>query len=242
MGEMLPAAGEHVLVILESPYAGDVEANVDYARQCVRDSLLRDEAPIASHLLYTQPGILNDDVPAERERGIAAGLAWGVVAQYTVVYTDRGISRGMRQGIENAKAAKRPVIYRRIELDGLQLPSTILAERVRQELVEGYDASHDDQYDDGNLAAVGTMYYQRAIGLPLMMTEAPNSDGDRVVVPVGFPWDADFWKPKTTRRDLERAGALFLAEVDRLRRLGRKHSHVVDKLRMVVSAYTAAGQ
>ena len=38
------------LVILESPYAGDVEANVEYARACVRDSLSRGEAPIASHL------------------------------------------------------------------------------------------------------------------------------------------------------------------------------------------------
>jgi hypothetical protein len=38
-------------VILESPYAGDVEANVAYARAAVRDSLMRGEAPIASHLL-----------------------------------------------------------------------------------------------------------------------------------------------------------------------------------------------
>ena len=45
------------LVILESPYAGDVAANVKYARRCVRDSLSRGEAPIASHLLYTQPGM-----------------------------------------------------------------------------------------------------------------------------------------------------------------------------------------
>lgn len=43
------------LVILESPYAGNIEKNVAYARACVRDSLSRGEAPIASHLLYTQP-------------------------------------------------------------------------------------------------------------------------------------------------------------------------------------------
>ena len=48
------------LVIFESPYAGDVEANTEYARRCVRDSLMRGEAPIASHLLYTQPGILHE--------------------------------------------------------------------------------------------------------------------------------------------------------------------------------------
>ena len=102
------------LVIIESPYAGDVETNVAYARACVRDSLLRGEAPIASHLLYTQPGILDDDIPAERQHGIAAGLAWRAVAQGSVVYTDRGISRGMEDGIAAARAAGLPVEYRSI--------------------------------------------------------------------------------------------------------------------------------
>ena len=100
------------LVIIESPYAGDVEANVAYARRCVRDSLLRGEAPIASHLLYTQPGILDDDIPAERQQGIDAGLAWRVVAHASVVYTDRGISRGMQYGIAAAQCAGLPVEYR----------------------------------------------------------------------------------------------------------------------------------
>lgn len=102
------------LVIIESPYAGDVEANVAYARRCVRDSMLRGEAPIASHLLYTQPGILDDDSPAERQQGIDAGLAWRVVAQASVVYTDRGISRGMEYGIAAATAAGLRVEYRSI--------------------------------------------------------------------------------------------------------------------------------
>lgn len=102
------------LVIIESPYAGDVQANVEYARRCVRDSLSRGEAPIASHLLYTQPGILDDDRPVERQWGIAAGLAWRSVAQASVVYTDRGISSGMMQGINAANQAGVPVVYRSI--------------------------------------------------------------------------------------------------------------------------------
>ena len=106
-------------VILESPFAGDVEHNIRYARACVRDSLLRGEAPIASHLLYTQPGVLNDEIPAERQHGIDAGLAWRVVAEGTVVYADLGISRGMQYGIEAAKAAGLPVEVR-------HLPSEIL--------------------------------------------------------------------------------------------------------------------
>jgi hypothetical protein len=100
------------LVILESPFAGDVAENIKYARAAVRDSLLRGEAPIASHLLYTQDGILNDSVPQERQHGIDAGLAWRVVSSGTVVYTDRGISKGMEYGIAAAKAAGLSVEFR----------------------------------------------------------------------------------------------------------------------------------
>ena len=100
------------LVIVESPFAGDVTLNVLYARECVADSLRRGEAPIASHLLYTQAGILDDTKTADRECGIAAGLAWLAVAHASVVYTDRGISPGMERGIDAAKAAGVPVEYR----------------------------------------------------------------------------------------------------------------------------------
>lgn len=90
-------------VILESPYAGDIEANVAYARQCVMDCLRRGEAPIASHLLFTQAGILRDAEPEERKLGIAAGLAWLPVAEAMVVYTDRGVSYGMGRAVDAAR-------------------------------------------------------------------------------------------------------------------------------------------
>lgn len=75
---------------------------------------MRGEAPIASHLLYTQSGILRDADLAERKWGIDAGLAWGEVADATVVYVDRGISQGMHKGIARAKAEGRVVEYRRL--------------------------------------------------------------------------------------------------------------------------------
>lgn len=100
------------LVIIESPYAGDVEANLAYAKKCVHDCLSRGEAPYASHLFFTQPGILNDLVPEERSLGIEAGLAWGAKADATVVYTDRGVSKGMELGVQRALEAGRPVEYR----------------------------------------------------------------------------------------------------------------------------------
>ena len=102
-------------VILESPYAGNIWQrflNRRYARRCIRHSLSLGEAPIASHLLYTQPGILNDNDADERQWGIDAGLAWKAVADASVVYTDRGISRGMHYGIKAAKEAGIPVVMR----------------------------------------------------------------------------------------------------------------------------------
>ena len=102
------------LVIVEHPYAGEVARNVLYARKCLRDCILRGEAPFASALLYAQPGILDDDKPAERELGIYAGLAWCGKADATVVYTDYDISPGMQKGIDYALFFGRPVEYRRL--------------------------------------------------------------------------------------------------------------------------------
>lgn len=102
------------LVIIESPYAGDVAANEEYARAAMADSLARGEAPLASHLLYTQPGVLDDTSPAERAQGIAAGLAWGQFADLTAVYVDRGFTPGMKQGLEDAVAAGRPFEIREL--------------------------------------------------------------------------------------------------------------------------------
>jgi len=94
------------LVVIESPYAGNMKANVEYARACVRDSLGRGEAPFASHLLYTQPGILNDDDKEERRWGMKVGHAWIPMADILAIYTDRGISKGMKRGRGYAEYTK----------------------------------------------------------------------------------------------------------------------------------------
>lgn len=100
------------LVILESPYTGDVPTHVAYARACLHDCLSRGEAPVASHLLYTQPGVLDDDLLEQRQMTFEAGLAWRKVAQASVVYTDLGVSEGMREGIAAAERSGIPVEYR----------------------------------------------------------------------------------------------------------------------------------
>lgn len=93
-----------IRVIIESPYAGVIERNLRYLRACMADCLRRGEAPFASHALYTQPGVLDDNDSTQRELGINAGFAWRSSADYTVVYTDLGWSRGMHLGIDHAES------------------------------------------------------------------------------------------------------------------------------------------
>jgi hypothetical protein len=102
-------------VVLESPYKGDVMTNLRYAKACVRDCIRRGEAPIASHLLFTQEGILDDTDPVQRAAGINAGHAWIPLAQALVVYTDLGISHGMQEGMDVAMHHHVPIEERSIK-------------------------------------------------------------------------------------------------------------------------------
>jgi hypothetical protein len=99
-------------VIIESPYTGDVERNLRYLRAAMRACLRRGEAPFASHALYTQPGVLDDNDPVERIKGIAAGFAWRSAAVMTIVYTDLGVSFGMEAGIAHAREIGQVIEYR----------------------------------------------------------------------------------------------------------------------------------
>jgi hypothetical protein len=98
-------------VIIESPFAGGWQ-NILYARQCVLDSLSRGESPYASHLLYAQKGMLDDKVPEQRQRGIAAANGWLEVADYVAVYCDRGVTEGMLVGVVKAARLQKPIHLR----------------------------------------------------------------------------------------------------------------------------------
>jgi len=91
-------------VIIESPYAGNIELNELYGEICMHDCLVNyNESPYASHLLYTRENVLRDDHPEERKLGIEAGFYWRDVAEKTVFYTDLGMTDGMKLGIEDCK-------------------------------------------------------------------------------------------------------------------------------------------
>lgn len=98
-------------VIVESPFAGGF-ANVKYARECVRDCINRGESPFASHLLYTQKGLLDDSNPEERRAGIDAAVGWLQVADFVAVYMDMGVTVGMVIGIKRAVELGKPLHLR----------------------------------------------------------------------------------------------------------------------------------
>lgn len=105
-------------VIVESPFAGEVDRNVMYTRMCLHDCLVNyRESPLASHLLYTQEFILDDDIPSERQLGIRAGLDWGAMAEASIIYVDLGISTGMAFGVRDARDMNRSRELRRLPDD-----------------------------------------------------------------------------------------------------------------------------
>lgn len=113
-----------ILTILESPYGTrpdgarctprEIKRNERYLNRCIQDSLGRDESPYASHGFFTVKGRLDDLDPAQRKRGIEAGLAWGAVAQRCAVYEDHAITSGMQQGIERHAANGIEIVHRLI--------------------------------------------------------------------------------------------------------------------------------
>lgn len=95
-----------IRVIVESPYAGNVFKNLTYLRFCLHDCIQKGEAPFASHGLYTQPHVLNDNEPEERKLGIECGYAWYEAVDKVVFYRDLGMSNGMALALARLQSEK----------------------------------------------------------------------------------------------------------------------------------------
>lgn len=93
----------------------------------------------------------------------------------------------------------------------------IAAERARQIEAEGWTPEHDDQHDNGDMAKAAGCYALQAAGIG---TDWP--EGVRNGSTLFWPWHRDWWKPKDRRHDLIRAGALLVAEIERLDRAALK--------------------
>lgn len=85
----------------------------------------------------------------------------------------------------------------------------IAKERQRQRDIEGWTVAHDDGHDAGEMASAAACYALSATGIR----------GDDGAMLRFWPWDDHWWKPTNRRRDLIKAGALIVAEIERLDRL-----------------------
>lgn len=83
----------------------------------------------------------------------------------------------------------------------------VATERQRQITAEGWTPEHDDEYEHGELAD--------AAGCYALHSEIFDCAGEP---PRPWPWPDEWWKPTNRRRDLVKAGALILAEIERIDR------------------------
>ncbi len=92
----------------------------------------------------------------------------------------------------------------------------VLAERNRQIKAEGWTPEHDDAHKNGSLSRAGGFYALNA-GAAMWYGTTDTTICD--AAPDGWPWAPEWWKPSEARRDLVKAAALILAEIERLDRI-----------------------
>lgn len=101
----------------------------------------------------------------------------------------------------------------------------IAAERERQISGEGWTPEHDDRHDAGQMARAGAAYaYAGSFGAPSARYAMASAKGGSPITRALWPWSLASWKPKDPRRDLVRAAALIVAEIQRLDRAARAGS------------------
>lgn len=88
----------------------------------------------------------------------------------------------------------------------------VIAERYRQIESEGWSHEHDDGHVAGEIAKAGGCYALHA------------RDGEAISCPAFWPWSPEWWKPADFRRNLVKAAALMLAEIERFDRSKRKRA------------------
>lgn len=91
----------------------------------------------------------------------------------------------------------------------------ITAERAQQIEVEGWTPDHDDAHDKGQMAGAAACYAIAGV----------HHWAREQAIASFWPWDKEWWKPSDDPiRNLEKAGALIAAEIDRLKRAERLSS------------------
>ncbi|KSE95426.2 hypothetical protein AO934_31075 [Pseudomonas aeruginosa] len=86
------------------------------------------------------------------------------------------------------------------------------------------DADGDDNMAHSNTAWRAWKMARAAACYALAGSSAPNDGTAALLVSLAWPWDEQWWKPSTARRDMVKACALALAELERLDRAGISQS------------------
>ena len=170
------------------------------------DSLDWKAAPTADYMNRLRAALAAAPQPASADREALVEVIEDALYSHS---DERGWElTGTAQSIADALLAR-----------GLRLPGgetmtsaarDVLAERQRQINVEGWTPEDDDRYENGDLASAAACYI-------INVCEGGDPEGEGRP-PFGWPWDAKWWKPTAPRRDLVKAGALILAEIERLDR------------------------
>lgn len=121
--------------------------------------------------------------------GVAAMIINYALHHSETTSTDAFLSEVLAQGVKSPSNAVQSVI----------------AERQRHQSAEGWTPEHDDQYSKSQLLWASSCYVLNAIH--------PFNR-----IPFDWPWTPEWWKPTNPRRDLVKAGALILAEIERIDR------------------------
>lgn len=91
---------DNKLCYICSPYRGDTERNMVYAKELTRLALDNGYAPITPHLYLTQ--VLDEDDPEQRSKGMAAGEELLKHCRYILIGSRFGLSEGMTGEIKTA--------------------------------------------------------------------------------------------------------------------------------------------
>lgn len=98
-----------------------------------------------------------------------------------------------------------------------QAARDVMVERQRQIEQEGWTPDHDDQHREGELALAASCYAEASL-----FRRGPRTPLSDLHTSGLWPWALESWKPTDARRDLVKAAALILAEIERLDRKGSR--------------------
>ncbi|MBO4120244.1 hypothetical protein J5T34_05760 [Cupriavidus gilardii] len=177
--------------------AGEQARTLDVIMPSIRNlKHLSDCLAAIEREFFMVPGEPDEELPGEEVSDECLLNSWGsTVEQYVDQFRQLGIPHLVGRAIEQQMTAA---------------ARDVLRERQRQITAEGWTPEHDDQHSPGTLAQAAACYiewngweakYQRA-----------------GAIPVNWPWDPKWWKPSDDRRNLVKALALGLAEIERLDR------------------------